>query len=577
MDFTAVDCSLSEFLRAQEPLRMAPYQRRYEWQQLEFETLYYDLLYASGLDGDADQQAGKSSYFLNTIILHRDTYGQLLVVDGQQRLTSLTLLLLAGREVFDDEDTRNFVNNYLLLPAESIHDLSRPRRIILHRGDDEYLETLFAVGLGKPEALGDQARVSHHRLRNNFLTARRLVSDLDAQQLRDFLNYILTSTRFIRIDVPKDSDPFQIFEAVNKRGKPLRELEAVRFALVNQAAGSEGDRDELLSLWATADADQGPEYIDDLIATWRVMALKGRRSNRSALREISQTLKTQSEAYQFLKTELMPDTSRNLQIAEASIPMEPGAQRDSVILSLRSLKLTDDPNNRMGWVPVARLIVNRFQGDDEALADLLGRLDCLAWFLYAGGSLKGARTDRRSRFEGVAKAICDDETGLAELKGHLALSDYEKGVFRDWILQSHEPKSPYLRSLLARLELTLGDGHIDLARGDISVEHVLPVSPAEGSDWMTLYSDAGTRRRYARKLGNLCAIPQSLNAQLGNASYSEKRPQVIAEGAAGRYRTAADFKSEESWPSELIDRRTQEFMKALYDGFDIHHQGYKKR
>ena len=90
--------------------RVPPYQREYSWQKAQWEDLFQDLIEADG------------AHFLGTIITLNQTTdavhsGVLEVIDGQQRMTTLTLLLAAVYSVLKqhydklDEDTRTDVTN----------------------------------------------------------------------------------------------------------------------------------------------------------------------------------------------------------------------------------------------------------------------------------------------------------------------------------------------------------------------------------------------------------------------------------------------------------------------------------
>ncbi|WP_418345692.1 DUF262 domain-containing protein [Rhodococcus pyridinivorans] len=85
------------------------YQREYKWERSNIEELLSDLLgkfYTSYLDGDTpDKTAGYADYFLGSIIVtKRDNH--LYLVDGQQRVTSLTLLLIYLYRVSKERELR---------------------------------------------------------------------------------------------------------------------------------------------------------------------------------------------------------------------------------------------------------------------------------------------------------------------------------------------------------------------------------------------------------------------------------------------------------------------------------------
>ena len=78
---------ISKFLKTANSLIVPVYQRDYAWKRLNCDKLWSDI-----------QQLisnKRSSHFLGTIVTINDGYGKYLVIDGQQRLTTITIFLLA--------------------------------------------------------------------------------------------------------------------------------------------------------------------------------------------------------------------------------------------------------------------------------------------------------------------------------------------------------------------------------------------------------------------------------------------------------------------------------------------------
>lgn len=114
------------------------YQRPYSWEEEHVKQLFDDLygLYKQKTD---------ESYFLGSIVvIKKNPQPQADVVDGQQRLTSLTMLIAALTHFLSDENKAD-AKEYLQQPAKESQNLAAQPRLTLRQRDRDFLENIFRI------------------------------------------------------------------------------------------------------------------------------------------------------------------------------------------------------------------------------------------------------------------------------------------------------------------------------------------------------------------------------------------------------------------------------------------------
>ena len=367
---------------------MARYQRHYEWGRREMEHLLDDL--GEAYEIHRTDAAADAYHFFGNVILFDNPAGYLEVVDGQQRLTSLTAFLAAARDTAGDA-----MLNHILAPLLVATDASGARqpRLHLHRGDDAFLRQHIVAdsatnGLAE---LGKQDHNGAECLRINTLLARSWLANLPESDRATFVRFVLQQSRFVEIQVGTEDDAFRIFETVNSRGRPIASEDVLRYALVEFATDDLAKRDELLDRWDAMEAELGPRGMKRFISGWRTRVTRGSQIKQAVHRTLLNSFETRAEALTFLDNELSADLSIFKQIDTADIAIADGPVKQRIDTLLRSLALLDFDE----WMPVASVLIARGGGQPERIAADLARIERLAWFYYLSRDDKGVHMDRR--------------------------------------------------------------------------------------------------------------------------------------------------------------------------------------
>lgn len=241
------------------------YQREYKWQQKQVAELIDDLAskflesHEEGNERSAVAEYGH--YFLGSIIVS-DKDGQKFIIDGQQRLTTLTLLLIFLRHRIEDTDQKGQV-------ADLIFSLSRGKRSfnldILER--TPCMEALYA---GEPFADTDAPESVGNILARYADIEEQFPEELTGPALPYFVDWLIENVHLIEITAYSDGDAYTIFETMNDRGLSLTPADMLKGYLLANITGSER-RTRASRVWkerVQALAEIGKDEDADGIKSW---------------------------------------------------------------------------------------------------------------------------------------------------------------------------------------------------------------------------------------------------------------------------------------------------------------------
>ncbi|MDS1136712.1 DUF262 domain-containing protein [Nitratireductor indicus] len=205
-----------------------PYQREYSWREDEVREFFQDI--QRSLDGD--------SYFLGLIIL-TDEDGKKKIVDGQQRVVTLTLLASAlyheankrGRSALADRLKADFLTS---INYET--DGSDARVVLTDDADNATLQKIISSGVVENYSASDDT-VSAEIVKSYRLISRELAEDLKVDPFRrlgkwtEFITHKLYFAVFVH---PTPSSAYQVFEVINTRGRDLTTADLLKNFVISQ-------------------------------------------------------------------------------------------------------------------------------------------------------------------------------------------------------------------------------------------------------------------------------------------------------------------------------------------------------
>jgi hypothetical protein len=253
------------------------YQREYKWKDDEVKRLIDDIFYHfeqsyvqhEGLDASEQNVSSKYSwYYLNTYITNK-TDGRIFVVDGQQRLTTITLMLVAlyrmcGTDGLNSPHLRDWLNAKIA----GVGVGGKKQFWMAHEKRDPLMRALFAGDTPSENMINDGITARH--MIDNFLLIQQELSSrlVSRHKLDTFIYYFLCMVVIINLEVAQTDVPM-VFEVINDRGIRLQSYEILKGKLLGEIDKAEVD--QYADIWDTSLRDletRAEGEVDDFFRTY---------------------------------------------------------------------------------------------------------------------------------------------------------------------------------------------------------------------------------------------------------------------------------------------------------------------
>ena len=229
----ASETPLLKFLRKSEQFAVPIYQRTYSWTEPECRQLWDDII-RTGANDEIQAHFLGSIVYIEKGMYSVTGYSPLLVIDGQQRLTTVSLLIealarhLEGSDEIIDGFSTNKLRNYYLLNSEESDE--RRYKLLLSKTDKD---TYLALANQSPPP-----NEASHRITKNFELFQDLIKQ--SKDLRSLCRG-LEKLNIVDISLNREHDnPQLIFESMNSTGKELSQADLIRnFVLMDQEIGEQ--------------------------------------------------------------------------------------------------------------------------------------------------------------------------------------------------------------------------------------------------------------------------------------------------------------------------------------------------
>lgn len=218
------------------------YQREYKWKTEQVKQLIEDIFYhfeqsyAQHQDLDpteANVTQSYSWYYLNTYITN-NTNGQIFVVDGQQRLTTLSLMLIAlYHQCGLKKQYLSSCREWLKVKIAGVGVGGKCKFWMAHEKREPLMQALFDGNTATSDMLEDSI-TAQHIIDNYALIEKELVSRLSTpHEVETFVHYFLLMVVIINLDVAQTDVPM-VFEVINDRGVRLQPYEILKGKILGE-------------------------------------------------------------------------------------------------------------------------------------------------------------------------------------------------------------------------------------------------------------------------------------------------------------------------------------------------------
>jgi hypothetical protein len=218
------------------------YQREYAWSQDDVQILIDDLW--EGFEGQNGRSA--ETFFLGPFVyVNRDDNSRWLV-DGQQRFTTLHLILLHLHVIaqqYDEADTEAILHNLVY----GYTRLNRPRRFRIDIS--ERRPALEALRDGRQFTITGKSLSVRNLWQRGEQLLGLLEERIDSENCARFVDWMLDQVVMVAIEAPDRPSGYRIFESMNDRGARLTPVDLLKSHLMSRVSGAEDEAAELNEKW----------------------------------------------------------------------------------------------------------------------------------------------------------------------------------------------------------------------------------------------------------------------------------------------------------------------------------------
>ena len=547
--------SFRELISNGQIYQVPTYQRDYSWKQDNWEDLWLDIL---------DSHETKNSHYMGAIVLKSTQKDDsLTIIDGQQRIATLSILAIAIIEKINDlvkrdiepveNQDRQSILRRTYLGDKDASSLRYSSKLFLNENNDDFYQGNL-INLREPKSLRS-LRKSNQLLWKAFKYYSNQLEELtEVSENGKLLAELLTETvaqklLFIQINVEDDINAYVIFETLNSRGVELSATDLLKNYLFSQFRSPDdlnAAQREWREITRTVSMEKFPEFLRYFLSMDRPRV----RSNQ-LFKLTKSRVKDAEQAFELLQ-----------QLNELSgMYVALGNPNDSLWLdfsSSRSVRACIEEINLFRTkqaYPALFAAYKRF--NEQRFEKLLTIVNVISFRYTVVGGLNP--NDLEKQYNTLANQISSGKIKTPKAAFSLISSLYvsDEKFSQDFSLLSieSEKKKPLVRYILGKL--AKDKSGIDAKEDSFTIEHILPQNPNE--TWRDSLKDSEIDDAIYR-IGNMTPLEQNLNSKLGTDAYEEKKA-VYQQSA---YEITQDIEAAEWTMSSIVKRQERMANRAVH-------------
>ena len=561
-EISANEYPLSKILSSDFEYRIPAYQRPYAWTREECSKLFEDL-YSAFLTNS------KNAYFLGSIILIKNLRNKTFdVVDGQQRLTTLTLLISSIISRFEKEKYKNDFIPCIKQDANVALKLSEKPRIVV-REKNKMIFNKYVLKCKINEIMNSPINTkisSNVNIQNNaFYFYEQLKEHFNTdEELLKFGQYILNNCYIVTVITLSQESASRIFSVMNSRGLDLLPTDILKAEIIDKIEKTE--QNSYTALWEEWEQNLSREKFVELFYHIRMIYSKNKLSF-SLLKEFHDAV---------IKGKAPNDSAEAKNLID-NVIISAAKEFDKIIcqnFSSNNAALDKKINNYLQWLnqidvsewkPVAIFFMMKHHTDTEYLLWFLKELERLASVLFLTAQ---SANERISRFAEVLKEIEESKDTPTQPLSSIELTDEEKTKMVN-VLESNvysDLISSRRQYLILRLDSFISDGSASYNLPIVSIEHVLPQEMNE--KWKTYWNEE-EHKKWVDKISNLVLLSRRKNSQAQNFDFETKKNKYFLQNGVSSFALTTQVLTETVWTPEVVDKRQNELLDVFKKKWEL--------
>ena len=535
------------------------YQRPYAWTEEEAGILFDDLY-------DFYKTVVDDNYFLGSIVLIKEEdKPRSDVIDGQQRLTTLTILLAALTSYFDG-DLRNDYLDYLKEPGRISQGIPYRPRLCLRLKDQPFFEKYIQnVQLDEltninPTILPNEAQ-RHIQTNCKILLEKIDKAFKSVDEIKAFGSFLVQRCFIVAVYTPSQQSAFRVFSVMNSRGLDLLPTDIIKADIMGNIL-PEKQQEIYTDKWENLEVQTSRTGFNDLFGHVRMIFVKA-KAQRTVLEEFREfVLPTVSSGEELIDNILTPYADSYCEIKDSHYNSNKNVSEvNDYLFWLNRIDNSD-------WMPSAILFLAQQRNEPDYVLWFFKKLERLAAYLNITSK------DINKRIERYSKILSEIEAGIHSMQSPLQtveLTDEEKKEFLETLDGNIYGLTARRRNyVILRLDSFVSCGGASYDSRILTIEHVLPQTVDPKSNWAKLWPNEDDRNIWLNKIANLVPLTRRHNSQAQNYDFDVKKTSYFTgKNGTTSYALTTQVLGEQDWGKSVVAARQHNLLNEFKNNWEL--------
>ena len=551
---------ISQIFSSAFDFHIPSYQRPYAWGTEEASTLFEDLY------GFYKSERSEENYFLgSTVLIKEEDRPKADVIDGQQRLTTLTILLSVLTTHFSQAEILSDYKSYLREPGRPSQGLAASPRLHLREKDQPFFEKYIQEFRLQELLALDKASLAtesqKHILENAEIFEKKIHDkEMTEEELLKFGSFILMRCFLVVVSTPTQKSAYRVFSVMNNRGLDLLPIDIIKADVIGKI--DESQQDGYTQKWEELEIDATRNGFNDVISHMRMIFIKA-KAKKTVLEEFNEFILPRFNPDDLIDNYLTPYTEAYCILKKKDYVATRNAEQ--VNYYLYWLNKIDNSD----WMPTAIKFFASKKDDSDYILWFVKKLERLAAYLQITSQ------DVNHRIERYAKILAEMELNpnhSSEAKiTSIELTEDEKQKFMNVLSGNvYEEMAKRRNYIILRLDSFVASAGASYDPAILTIEHVLPQTVDPKSEWAITWPDAESRENWVHKIGNLIPLTRKHNSAAQNYDFEKKKEKYFkSKNGVTSYALATQVLSESSWTLEVVENRQERLINTFKTNWEL--------
>lgn len=519
------------------------YQRPYSWEPEHAEQLVQDI-YDSYEKNDPE-------YFMGSIVCVKKGNDAFEVVDGQQRLTTLTLIISQLSELI--EKTKILER---IMPTDDFGVSGEPRLIVRSEESELYEQVILK---GKKEYIPTNPTKTQTLFIDNHKAIGGFLSEKNENELIGVAKFLMKKVFLVFITTDTFESSYRLFNVLNNRGLPLNDSDLLKNFLF-ESAKNKNEKDKINNAWKNIESLISVEKIDSFLGVYKLS--KKTNTQREVKKDINSFSDELNSYYGGNVIDLMNSIKQSAESYKIIINNE--FENKNVRRSIASLSNF----SKAEWCFPIVAYQNRIKNKHDLSWDDFHDFVILLEKVYMHGQFIGLNKAKREQV--CYSAVKSINTGKTKKEIESMISDsssnekFIKSLDNDLYKHNSSLRKKLTRATLLRIDQELSDDSVlKIYTGSVTIEHVLP-QKLSGDYWEKKYT-SDDHREWINKVGNLTLLSSSMNSSAKNYSFYEKKKVYVTKSKKTSFDITAGISKENEWDLSTLQKNHEKMKNIIFD------------